>query len=153
MSTMAMSVPFDTWCVDYHKTMAAAFTVGNAVRRSASILELAKDFWSLSRNLRTLLNDLETTAEIPCEHVRQLSDKLRELHTKLDETLELARKRGFTNRTLTSVSIEALRSSNARLQDYLERLELSLDPTSATDAAEALADYKRGDTVSLDSLR
>jgi hypothetical protein len=153
MSTMATAAPFDAWCVDYHKTMAAAFTVGNAVRRSASILELAKGFWSLSRNFRSLLNDLETTTGIPSEYVQRLSDRLRELHTKLDETLELARKRGFANRSLTNGSIQALQSCNARLQDYLERLELSLDPTLATDAGEAVADYKRGETVSLDSLR
>jgi hypothetical protein len=37
MSPMAMAAPFDPWCVDYHKTMAAVFAAGSAVRRSASI--------------------------------------------------------------------------------------------------------------------
>ena len=41
-----------------HETMAAAATVGTAIRRGASVLELAKDFWSFDRKFKALLVDL-----------------------------------------------------------------------------------------------
>jgi hypothetical protein len=152
MGTLAINGPFAPWCVDYHKTMAATFAVGNAVKRSASILELAKDFWSLNRNFRSLLNDLEMETHIPSEYVPELHARLSDLYKTVNRTLDLSRKRGFGNRTLVNGSINSLQLSNNRLEDFVDRLALSMDKTIAAEAMEALSEYKHGETVSLDSL-
>jgi hypothetical protein len=132
--------------------MAATFTVGNAVKRSASILELAKDFWSLNRTFRSLLNDLEMETQIPKEYVSDLYDRLSDLHRTVNRTLDFARKRGFGNRTLINGSMNSLQSCNNRLEDFVERLALSMNKAVAAEAIEAMSEYERGETVSLDSL-
>jgi hypothetical protein len=152
MGTLAMNGPFAPWCVDYHRTMAATFAVGNAVKRSASILELAKDFWSLNRTFRSLLSDLEMETQIPSEYVPQLHERLSDLHRTVNRTLDLSRKNGFGNRTLINRSMNSLQSCNNRLEDFVERLALSMNSAIATEGAEAMSEYKRGETVSLTSL-
>jgi hypothetical protein len=132
--------------------MAAAVAAGNAVRKRASILELVKDFWSVNRSFRSLMTDLEAATAITREDIPQLDARLRELYTTVSQTLDMCRERGFTHRALVNGSIHSLQSCNARLQDYLERLELSLDPNLAIETAEAIAEYERGETISLDSL-
>jgi hypothetical protein len=150
MSTIA--IPFDAWSVDYHRTMAAAFAVGNAVRRSASIFELAKDFWSFDRKFRALLKDLDEAQRIPCQEIPKLSERLEELYSAVNNVLDLAGKRGLTNRSLINGSMQSLRSSNLKLQDFIERLRLADDRTIIDAALEAIAEHEKGETVSLESL-
>lgn len=152
MSTLAIAAPFEPWCVDYHKTMAAAFTVGNAIRKSASIFELTRDFWSCTRNFRSLMNDLEVLTEIPADLIAPLNGRLLELYRAVNRVLDVSHKKGLTNRTFINGSIQSLYACNARLQDYLERLDLSLNINLGRETEEALAEYERGETVSLDSL-
>ncbi|MGC1223032.1 MAG: hypothetical protein WA872_14740, partial [Candidatus Sulfotelmatobacter sp.] len=58
----------------------------------------------------------------------------------------------LTNRTLVNIPIHTVSNCNEKLIDVIERLRLSLDP-AVTDATKAaLEEYKRGETVSWESL-
>lgn len=150
MCTMAM--PFDPWCVDYHKTMAAAATVGTAIKRGASVLEIARDFWSTQRKFKSLLSDLDKLRDVPVDELASFVPRLRDLYGSVNRILDLAGKRGYTNRTLINGSIQSLRARNADLQDIIERFELSLDPSFAPAVAAAIAEFERGETIALESL-
>jgi ribosomal protein L17 len=150
MSTI--TIPFAPWCIDYHKTMAAAIAAGNAIRKSASIFELAKDFWSVDRKFRALLKDLNASQTIPCEEIARLAERLDELYSAVDKVLDLAGKRGLTNRSLINGSIQSLKSSNIQLLDFIERLRLADDRAVIDEALEAIAEREKGETVSLRSL-
>jgi len=153
VSTIAIPMPFAPWCADYYKTMAATCSVANAVKRSASRLELVKHFWSADRLFRSLLRDLNSLQTIPKEEVPKLKVRLEELRSNVDKVLDLAGKRGLTNRTLINGSIQSLRASNENLQDFIERLCLSMDPKVLAEALEAIAEYERGEAVTLESVR
>lgn len=148
----AATMPFSPWCVDYHRTMAATANVGNSIKRGTSFLLLAKEFWDVDRTFRSLLDEVERIREANSEELRNLTEKLSELNTSLNRVLDAAGKRGITNRTLINASIQSLRSKQMRLQDIIERLQLSLDPAVHKAIQDAMDEYTRGETVSLDSL-
>jgi len=56
-------------CIDYHRTMAATLTAGDALNREASILALAKDFWFLTRDLRALVAEINNLTQAPSKEL------------------------------------------------------------------------------------
>jgi hypothetical protein len=111
-----------------------------------------KDFWSADRKFKSLLAGLNTLRTAEADELTKLIIKMRELSALVAKVLDLAGKRGYTNRTLVNSSIQSLRTRNAELQDLIEGFELSLDPNVAISVAEAVSEFERGETVSLESL-
>lgn len=148
----AASLTFQPWYIDYHRTMAAAAGVGQALRRSASIFELAKDFWGVDRKFRDLLIDLEQITLVPDAELAGLVSNLSALHELVDCVLEKAFRHGYGNRTLTGGSIHSIKSRNEQLVDFIERCELSRSPVLEQALHEATTEYERGETVSIDAL-
>jgi hypothetical protein len=148
------TMPFEPWQIDYHKTMAAAGTLFRAVRAGAPVFELAKDLWSLDRKFRSLVSRLNSLPLDPCsiEELTTIIHKLREAHLSLGGLLDLAASAGLGNRTLTAGSINSLRKRNAELADFLEHLELGLDPSVNSAVSDALEEFRRGETVNLASI-
>ena len=150
MSTVA--TPFDPCFIDYHKTMAATLSVGSAIERGSSILSLAKDFWILARDFKSLLTAIESVEKAPPEEINAIAPRLAELHKTTAKLLDMSGKRGLTNRTLISTSVQSIQSCNERLYDAIECFQMSLDPAISEAVRQALGEYERGETVSLDSL-
>jgi hypothetical protein len=155
MATMTIPLAgFDPWCVDidYHRTMAATLTACRAVKNGAMWLTVAKDFWTVSKDFRTLLSELDRVVEAPHSDLQAAVLKLRELYKSANKTMDIARRHGLHNRTLTGASLRALADCNLRLLDIIERFELSLNPATVEATRKALEEYERGETVSMDSL-
>jgi hypothetical protein len=150
MSTAMM--PFQPWCVDYHKTMAATLSLANAAKRGAGILGLAKDFRTVSREFKTLVAELNALTQISPSELKVIIPRLLELHKATNKTLDYAAQHGITGRRLIGAAERAIRFHNENLLDVIERLQLSLDPTINASLKEALKEYERGETVSLHSL-
>jgi hypothetical protein len=151
MSTAA--IQFSPLCVDYHYTMAALAATGQSVLDQASLLFLARHFWESHRSLKALLRDLnsvESRRDVPPEG--DIVRKLRDVHCMVNRVLDFSGKNGLTRRPLISRSIQSLRASNEELLDFVERFELALDPSVAIAVQDAIDEYHRGETVSLDSL-
>ena len=150
MSTVA--TPFDPCFIDYHKTMAATLSVGSAIERGSSILSLAKDFWILARVFKVLLTAIESVEKARPEGIKAIAPRLAELHKTTNKMLDLSSKRGITNRTLVNTSAQSIHRNNEHLYDAIECFRMSLDPAISEAVREALGEYERGETVSLDSL-
>ena len=133
--------------------MAAALSVRKAVNNKASSLGLVKDFWAVDRNFRALLKDLNGASALPVESILPFAGRLMELYAAVNGVLDISGKNGLINRTFFNGSIHSIRHSNEMLKDYIERLNVSLDSDIRSEAAEALAEYARRETVSMDSLR
>jgi hypothetical protein len=148
----AATITFQPWLIDYYKTMAAAAGVGTAIKRGASILELAKDLWSADRRFRDLLSLLDKLTIVPSGELRTLVWRLRDMRSTMNRMLDLAGKKGLTNRTLTASSLLALKRRNDELLDVIERFELVLDPAFDRALAQAMDEFERGETVSIDTV-
>ncbi len=77
---------------------------------------------------------------------------MRTLRKTVNRVLDLAGKRGLYNRSLISGSILTLQKRNEELLDVIERFELSLDPSLDLCLDQALEEYRRGETVAIESL-
>ncbi len=150
MSTAAMT--FDPWCVQYTETLAAATTVGSAIRRRCSYVQLATDFWRVNRKFKSLLSTLDEAKMLPEDGAKELLARLRTLRATVNSVLDLAGKRGLCNRTIISGSILTLRKRNDELLDFVERLELSVDPAVYRCLDEALEEYRSGTAIPIESL-
>jgi hypothetical protein len=153
---------FDPSMIGYHKAMAAALSVGGAIERGSSILPLAWDFWILARDFKAVLADVEwiekalpkveSVDKSVAERIKARTPLLAELHKTTQRMLAMASKRGIANRRLLSAAVQSIESCNEQLYDAIECLQLSLDPAISEAVREALGEYERGETVSLDSL-
>jgi hypothetical protein len=78
--------------------------------------------------------------------------RLRALRATVNSVLDLAGKRGLCNRTIISGSILTLRRRNDELLDFVERLELSIDPALDRCLDEGLEEYRSGTAIPVESL-
>lgn len=137
--------------VDYHKTMAAVLTTCKAVKNHAWTLVLAKDIWRVSRDFKALLFQLENLRSNPAE-IQSILPKIQNLNRTSNHFIDTASKSGLRNRSLTAAPLMTFIRYNERLSDIMERLALSIDPEVSASVRDAIAEYERGETVSLDSL-
>lgn len=153
MATMTIPLAgFDPWCVDYHRTMAATLAACRAIKTGAMWITVAKDFWTVAKDFKALLLELDRVTEAPPSELQTAVSKLRELYRNVNRTIDIARRNGLHNRTLTSSSLRTVADCNTRLLDIIERFELSLNPATVEATRKALEEYERGETVSLNSL-
>lgn len=152
------TLTLDQWYIDYHEAMAAATKVRAAVRRHATIFQIASSLWSAARDVRRLIPEHERLLQhgarlllLP-DKLQDLLESLKKLCDTLDELFDVARAKGYTNRTLTSHSLHSIRDIGDELRDYYETLKLSLDPHTNQLIDEAIRESESSPTVSLDSL-
>lgn len=146
------SICFEPWCIEYHRTMAATLTVGQAVKRGAWILSIAKDFWEVARDLKSLIMALD---DVPCANAQEVEyvlPMLNRLHGSINRIVDLTHKRGLSNRAVIGAQFQSIKRHNECLLDIIERLNLSLNHSVSADAKQAREEYDRNETVSLDSL-
>jgi hypothetical protein len=152
---MSATLTFDVWSIDYYRTMASVASLGKAISGGTSKIQLAGKFWSVARAFKAFvfaLENLQSLPSYPIEDLKRHVVHMRELHSGIAEILQLASRTGFTSRTLFSTLIALIRGRNAELEDFIDHFELSIDPSTHSDLAEAVAEYHRGETVSLESL-
>jgi hypothetical protein len=138
--------------VDYHKTMAAVLATCKVVRNHAWTLRIAKDFWSVCRDFKALLTQLDQSHNLSPADIYAILPKLQNLHSTSNRLIDTATKAGLQNRALTGASVATFVRNNNQLCDIIERFKLSLDPAVAAAVRDAIGEYERGETVSLDSL-
>jgi hypothetical protein len=152
----ALATTINPWVidfdVDYHKTMAAVMVTCKAVKNKAWTISIAKDFWLLCRDFKAILSQLDQFGTLPIADVECLLLKLEDLYKTSNKTIDTATKAGLRNRTLTSASLQTFARCNDSLYDAIERFRLSLNPAVADAVRQAIQEYERGETVSLDPL-
>jgi hypothetical protein len=128
--------------------MAATGDAGDAARRSP--LEIIYRTWRLNVKLESFLSTLDATTTYPTERLPKLVNDLHVLYDLMTDVLGLFQE---NLHPIVNRAIHVMRNHREHLGDVIERFELSLDPSVAEDVTEAIEEYKRGETVSVDSLR
>lgn len=143
MSVAITAIPFEPWCVDYHKLMAATAQAAQAVRKSASVFQMAVDLWAVDRKFKALLNDLSSVTTLPGDELEKVTCKLEELHSKIVSVIDLLGRRGYTNRTITAGSIRSIQKKTEELGEFIEGFRLAMNAQFQSDLTESWEEYRR----------
>jgi hypothetical protein len=112
-----------------------------SAKRQIGYWGMVRGLWRADRDLRSLVNLLKTLSEAPDgflkdDEIDSQMQQVRKLLTSIEDLIDTAKRRGLMNRTLTSASLGSIRIRRESLADYLENLEMAIDP-EVTKAIEA----------------
>jgi hypothetical protein len=123
----------EEWPIIFHETMAALLRAQEAVRRQLGFWGVLNGLWKCNRDLRILNCSLKALSELPDGVLSEgfIKAQIPELHKLLgsiDDLVNVGKRHGWTNRTLTSAPLGQIRMRGEYVADYLDTLEMSIDP-------------------------
>ena len=157
MSTSTTVLSFDQWQILFHETMAALLRAQGAVKRQFGLWALLNGLWKSSRDLKLLGASLKAISELPDgvlneELIRSQIPQLRRLLTAIDDLIDSAKRHRLTNRSLTSAPLGSIRIRGEYIADYLEALEMSIDPEVLRAINEGHDQIQRGEFETMEHL-
>lgn len=90
-----------------------------------------------------LLSDELIQSQIP---------QLRELLTSIEDLIDTARRRRLTDRSLTAAPLESIRLGGEYIAEYLDTLEMSIDPTVLKAISDGRDQIERGECETMGQL-
>jgi len=154
MST-ATTLAFEQWQILFHEAMAAVLRAQRSVKRHVGYWGIAANLWKVDRDLRALINLLKTLSETPDglisqDEIRSQIQDLRNLLLSIEDLIDNAKRKGLMNRTLTSASLGSMRIRGEDLADYVENLEMAVDPEVTAAIAAGREQIAKGDFETID---
>lgn len=113
--------------------MAALLRAQEAVKKQFGTWGLLNGLWKCNRDLRALNASLKLISELPDgslseEFIQSQIPQLRKLLRSIEGLMETAKRKGWMNRSLTAAPLGLICSRGEYIFDYLEMLEMSIDP-------------------------
>jgi hypothetical protein len=113
--------------------------------------------WRCSRDLKALSASLKAISELPDgmvsqEFIQSQIPQLQKLLRSIEELMVGGKRHGFTNRSLTSFPLTSIRFNGEYLADYLDALEMSIDPEVLRAIDEGRSQIERGEYVEMDRI-
>src|SRR5450432_2806965 len=150
MSTSTTVLVLDQWQILFRETMAALLRTQEAVKRQFGL-------WRSSRDLKMLNASLKAISELPDgtlseELIQSQIPQLRKLLISIEDLIDTAKRQQLTNRSLTSAALGSIRIRGEYIADYLETLEMSIDPDVLKAIHEGHDQIERGEFETTDRL-
>ncbi|MBV9760948.1 MAG: hypothetical protein JO340_10325 [Acidobacteriaceae bacterium] len=147
----------DEWQILFHETMAALLRAQEAVKRQLGIWGLLNSLWKCGRELKALTAALKSLSEapdgaIPFDFLKSHPENVRDLSSSLDRLLQTAQQKGLMNRSITAGAFRTIDARRQYLLDYMDALELSLDPEVLQSIEEGRQQIERGDYEVMERL-
>jgi ribosomal protein L17 len=157
MSTSAAVLPFYQWQILFHETMAALLRAQEAVKRRVGFWGLLHSLWKCSRDLKALNASLKAISELPDgvlsqELIQSQIPQLQNLLTSIEHLIDAAIRRRLTNRSMTAAPFESIRLHGEYIADYLDALEMSIDPTVLKAINDGHEQIVRGEFETMEQL-
>ena len=157
MNADAVTLTLDQWQILFHETMAALLRAKEAAQKRFGWIGLITDLWRSSRDLGRLNTAMKALSELPDgvlseEFLKSQIPQTRKLLTSIEELLDTSKAHGLMNRTVTGAPLESIRSHGEHVADYLETIEMSLDPEVLRAIESAHEEFSRGEFVSMERL-
>ena len=157
MSTSTTLRPLDQWQILFHETMAALLRAQEAVKQQFGLWGILNGLWRSSRDLKMLNASLKEISELPDgvlseEFIRSQIPQLRKLLTSIEDLIDNAKRHRLTNRSLTSAALGSIRIRGEYMADYLEALEMSIDPDVLKAINEGHNQIERGEFETMEQL-
>ena len=124
---------FDQWQILFHQTMAALLRAREAVKRKIGFWGTLSDLWRASRDLKELNANSKAISELPDgmlteDFIQTHIPEVQKLLRSIEELIDSGKRHGLMNRSLTSAALGSIKIHGEHLADYLDTLEMSLDP-------------------------
>ena len=147
----------DRWQILFHETMAALLRAEKAVQQRFGFWGLLNSLWKSNRDLKALNASLKSISELPgdvltADIVQSQILQLRNLLTSIEDLIDTARLHQLTNRSLTGAILESIRIRGESIADYLESLEISIDPNVLKAIHEGHDQIERGEFETMRQL-
>lgn len=137
--------------------MAAILRTQEAVERQFGFWGILNALWKSSRDLKVLNASLKAISELPDgmlseEFIKSQIPQLQKLLRSIENLCDVGKRRGLTNRTLTSTPFRRIRSLAEYIADYLDALEMSIDPEVLRAIDEGRDQIERGEFEAMERL-
>jgi hypothetical protein len=147
----------DQWQIIFHETMAALLRAQEAVKRQFGFWGVLNGLWKCNRDLKILNSSLKALSELPDgavsdEFIKAHILELRKLLNSIDDLVSAGKRHGWTNRTLTSAPLGQIRMRGEYVADYLDALEMSIDPEVLKAIEEGRSQIDRGESEVMERL-
>ena len=157
MSVLTAGPALDQWQILFHETMAALLRAQEAVKQQLGFWGILNGLWKCSRDLKTLTASLKDMSELPdgClteEFIQSQIPQLRKLLRSIEELIDAAKRKGWMNRSLTASPLGLICSRGEYIFDYLETLEMSIDPEVLKAIHDGRSEIERGEMEALERL-
>ena len=137
--------------------MAALLRAQEAVKQQFGLWGILNGLWRSNRDLKMLNARLKEISERPDgelseEFIQSQIPQLRELLTCIEDLIDNAKRHQLTNRSLTSAVLGSIRIRGEYMADYLEALEMSIDPDVLKAINEGHNQIERGEFETMEQL-
>jgi len=157
MNPSTTILTLDQWQILFHETMAALLRAQEAIKRQFGIWGVLSGLWKASRGLNTLNASLKAISELPDgvltdEAIQSQIPQLRKLLASIEELIDTAKRHQLTNRSLTAAPLGSIRIRGEYVADFLETLEMSVDPEVLAAINEGRSQIQRGECETVAQL-
>jgi hypothetical protein len=157
MNAGAGTLTLDQWQILFHETMAALLRAKEAAKKPLGWIGLITGLWRSSRDLGKLNAAMKMLSESPDgvlgeEFLKSHIPQTRKLLMSIEELLDTSKIHGLTNRTVTAAPLETIRSRGEYVADYLEALEMSIDPAVLQAIEQGHEEFARGEVITMEQL-
>jgi ribosomal protein L17 len=155
--TPSAILTLDQWQIRFHEAMEALLRVQAAVKQQCGLFGLLNGLWKSSRDLKALNVSLKAISELPDgvlseEFIQSHLPQVRKLLRSIETLIDTAKSRGLTNRSLTSSAFESIRSRGEYIANYLDALEMSIDPEVLKAIEDGRSQIQRGEFEVMERL-
>jgi hypothetical protein len=157
MASSTSTPTLDQWQILFQKTMEALQHAQEAVKRQFGFWARVNGLWRCARDLKDLGASLKAISELPDgtlndEFLQSQIPRLHKLLKSIDDLLEIGKRKGLANRTVIGASLGLISVRGEYIADYLDALEMTLDPLVIAAIDEGRSQIERGDAEVMERL-
>jgi hypothetical protein len=154
---LSASLALDQWQILFHETMAALLRAQEAVKQQWGFWGILNGLWTSSRDLKALNAQLKVISELPDgllteEFIHSQIPQVRKLLRSIEDLIDTAKRKGWMNRSLTGAPLGLICSRGEYIADYLETLEMSMDPEVLREISDGRSQIELGQFESMGTL-
>jgi hypothetical protein len=157
MSSSTAILTVDQWQIRFHEAMAALLRAQEAVKRQFGTWGLLNGLWKCNRDIKALNANLKAMSELPNgtlseEFIQSQIPQLRKLLRSIEDLMDHAKHKGLMNRSLTASPLGVMSLRGEYIADYLDALEMSIDPEVLAAINEGRNQIERGEVEVMERL-
>jgi len=157
MTSSTATLTLDQWQILFQKTMETLQRAQEAIKQQFGFWGLVNGLWRCARDLKDLNASLKTISELPDgilseEFIQSQIPRLHQLLKSIDDLMEIGKRKGLTNRTVTGASLGLISVRGEYVADYLDSLEMTIDPQVIAAIHEGRSQIQRGDVEVVERL-
>jgi hypothetical protein len=157
MASSTATLTLDQWQILFQKTMETLQRAQEAVKQQLGFWGLVNGLWRCARDLKDLSISLKTISELPDgilseEFIQSQIPRLHKLLKSIDDLMEIGKRKGLTNRTVTGASLGLISVRGEYIADYLDALEMTIDPQVIAAIQEGRSQIQRGEVEVMERL-